>query len=256
MHFQICLFPFLFFPWLAAGTLFAIPWFIGAAFELETLGGTILFFIWGFLVAASSEAIHRFEKARKYSLPILLASIVTTGTAMIYGFAHNETTGFVCALGVAIIYAALHFIRPRGWLWAFALLDFIIAYFAFFNLPFIQKANIFFGYQLLGLSILFLLPDLFFKNDSQTNWFTARSHPNRHANLRRTFHALEPGRLHPSPRGTAQQRHHVRHIRALLHDLYDCTAQSDLRIPPRAVFSLDYSIYARTISMSMHGFPR
>ena len=170
------LFPFLFFPWLAAGTLFAIPWFIGAAFKLETLGGTILFFIWGFLIAASSEAIHRFEKALKYSLPVLLVSIVTAGTAMIYGFAHNETTGFVCALSVAIVYAALHIIRPRGWLWAFALFDFIIAYFTFFNLPFIQKANIFFGYQLLGLSILFLLPDLFIEEKS-VNRITTRVIP-------------------------------------------------------------------------------
>ncbi|MCJ7432674.1 MAG: hypothetical protein MUO77_04225, partial [Anaerolineales bacterium] len=94
------LFPFLFFPWLTAGTLIFIPWFIGAAFELETLGGTILFFIWGFITAASSEAIHTFEKARKYSPPVLLASIVTAGTALIYGFAHNETAGFICALGV------------------------------------------------------------------------------------------------------------------------------------------------------------
>jgi hypothetical protein len=174
--FSNLLFPLILFPWLTAGTLFAIPLFIGAAFELETLGGTILFFIWGFLLAASSEAIHRFDKARKYSLPVLLASILTTGTAMIYGFAHNEPAGFICALGLAVIFAALHFIRPRGWLWAFALLDFVIAYFAFFKLPFIRTADFFFGYQLLGLSVLFLLPDLFFKNDSP-NWITARIIP-------------------------------------------------------------------------------
>ena len=45
------------------------------------------------------------------------------------------------------------------------MLSFIIAYFAFFNLELIQKWNVFFGYQTLVLSILFLLPDLFLKKD-------------------------------------------------------------------------------------------
>lgn len=168
--FSDLLFPFLFFPWLAAGTLFAIPWLVGAAFELETLGGTILFFIWGFILAASSEVLGKFEKTYKYNLPVLLISIFTASIAIAYGFLHNETAGFICALSTALLYTALHLTHPRGWLWAVALLNFIIAYFVFFNLPFIQNINIFFGYKLLGLSMILLLPDLFLKNDFKDNW--------------------------------------------------------------------------------------
>lgn len=164
------LFPFILFPWIATGTLFAIPWLIGAAFELDALGGATLFFVWGLIVAASSEVAHqRFEQTRKYSLPVLLVSILITSVALIYGFMKNETTGFVCALGVMLIYAALHFIRPRSWVWAFALLSFSIAYFAFFKFPSILILNIFFGYKFLGLSVIFLLPDFFLKNDFKDN---------------------------------------------------------------------------------------
>jgi hypothetical protein len=73
--------------------------------------------------------------------------------------------GFVIAVGITCVYTALHLIRPRGWLWALALFNFIIAYFAFFELPFIKNVDVFFGYQLLVISLLFLLPDLLLKAD-------------------------------------------------------------------------------------------
>jgi hypothetical protein len=171
------LFPFFLFPWFAAGTLFAIPWLVGAAFEFETLGGAVLFFAWGLILAGSSEIIHLIEKARKYNLPVLLISMVAALTAVIYGTAHNETTLFICAAGITVGYAALHIVRPRKWVWAFSLFTFAIAYFAFFKLPFIQQANIFFGYQLFGLSLLLLLPDLFIKSDADTSWAAVRVAP-------------------------------------------------------------------------------
>jgi hypothetical protein len=174
--FSDLLLPFILFPWFAAATLISIPWLIGAAFELSALGAAILFFIWGSLLAAVGETLHWFEKLRKYSLPVLLVSMITAATAIVNGFMKNETAGFVCALGVAALYAALHIIRPRRWVWAFALLDFVIAYFAFFTLPVIQTAGVFFGYQALGLSILFLLPDIFVKSDAP-EWISARAAP-------------------------------------------------------------------------------
>ena len=162
--FSDSLFPFLFFPWLAAATLMPIPWFISFAFGLENPGTTILFFIWGFLLSASSEMAHRLGSARKYSLPVLLASIPTFAVAINSGF-YETVIGLTVALGVALTYGVLHLIRPRGWLWALALFNFIIAYFAFFALPFIEKLDIFSGYPLLVLSLIFLLPDLFLKAD-------------------------------------------------------------------------------------------
>ncbi len=163
------LYPFIFFPWLAAGTLIPIPWFIGAAFDLESLGATILLLIWGVVLSGASELAHRFEATRKYNLPILLASLPTFMLAIIDGFIYETFLGLIAAMSVAFIYSLLHILRTRGWLWAIALFSFIIAYFAFFNLEFIANLNIFFGYPLLGLSLLFLLPDLLLKNDFKAN---------------------------------------------------------------------------------------
>lgn len=159
------LFPFFFFPWLAAGTLIPMPWLMDAAFDMESLFPTLLFAIWGLVISIVSEAAYPSQSTRKYSLPILIASIPTFAAAQSLAFFFDTQLGFAVALGVAVIYGVLHFIRPRGWLWTLALLSFIIAYFAFFALPLVKGANIFFGHQLLGLSLLLLLPDLLLKND-------------------------------------------------------------------------------------------
>ena len=163
------LFPFIFFSWFAALTLLPLPWFIGTAFELENFGLALLFFIWGLILSIVSEISHRVEVTRKFSLAILLVSIPTFALTLINAFDKSISMGFAVTLGITCIYAILHLLRARRWLWALALFNFIIAYFAFFNLPLIEKADVFFGYQLLGLSVLFLLPGLLFKNDFKVN---------------------------------------------------------------------------------------
>ncbi len=158
------LFPVFFFPWLAAATLIPIPWFISLALRLEDTGTVILFAGWGLLTAISGDIVHRLQTTRQYSLPVLLASIPTFAIAVISGFYKTEV-GLATAFSVFMVYGTLHLLRPRGWLWALALFNFIIAYFAIFALPFITKLNIFEGYPLLVLSLIFLLPDLFLKAD-------------------------------------------------------------------------------------------
>ncbi len=163
------LLPFLFFPWLAVGTLIPMPWFLAAAFDLESFGSTLLLLFWGAMLAVTSELTHRIERTQKYSLPALLASMPTLALAVITGFANSTAMGMTAAFGAAVFYTALHLLRTRWWLWSLALLNFIIAYFAFFELEFIQKLDIFFGFYTLLLSILFLLPDLFLKKDFRAN---------------------------------------------------------------------------------------
>ncbi|HNC07517.1 MAG TPA: hypothetical protein PLX14_02350 [Anaerolineales bacterium] len=163
------LFPFLAFPWLASATLLSFPWFLFAAFEMETLPACLTFLIWGTFLAILSEVLARIENTRHYSLPVLLNSIPTLAFAIGFGFANDVITGTVSALVVMVIYGVLHFLRTRGWVWALSLLGFITAYFAFFHLPFMEGVEIFFGYKLLALSLLFLLPDLFLKNDLKDN---------------------------------------------------------------------------------------
>lgn len=161
------LYPFFIFPWLAAGTFIPMPWFITAAFDLETLGSTIVLLLWSTLLAIVSEVLQRIERTQKYSLPILLASMPAFGLGLITGFSHGAWLGVIAALGTAVIFAALHTIRVRWWLWTLALLSFVFAYFGFFNTEFIKRLDVFIGYQLFGISALFLLPDLLLKKDWQ-----------------------------------------------------------------------------------------
>lgn len=159
------LYTFFAFPWLAAATLIPMPWFIATAFDLESLGSAIVLFIWGAILSIVSEPIFLFERIKKYGLPILLASMPSLALGIFSGFVHETWLGMVIALGTALIFAALHILQTRWWLWVLALLNSIIAYFAFFELEFIQKLDIFFGYELVGIAILFLLPDLLLKKD-------------------------------------------------------------------------------------------
>ncbi|MFN8382835.1 MAG: hypothetical protein U0V02_12880 [Anaerolineales bacterium] len=161
--------PFVFFPWLAAGTLILMPFFLAAAFEMEIRGLSIVLLIWGAMLSIASDPTYRIELTRKYSLPVLLASMPIFTIAVIVGFSYSVPLGMIAALCVAFLYAVLHTLRTRWWLWTLALLNFVIAYSAFFNLDAIQKLDIFFGYQTLVLSILFLLPDLFLKKDLTAN---------------------------------------------------------------------------------------
>ncbi|MBL8061971.1 MAG: hypothetical protein JNK32_03055 [Anaerolineales bacterium] len=163
------IYPFVAFPWLTAATLLSVPWFLFAAFEMESLAACLTFLAWGTLLAAVSEGIFRIERPREYSLPILLTSVPTLIFAIGFGFTKDVVTGMVSALAVMVIHGILHGLRARGGLWALALLSFITAYFSFFALPFMENVEIFFGYKLLGLSLIFLLPDLLLKNDLRHN---------------------------------------------------------------------------------------
>lgn len=163
------LYPFIVFPWLTAATLVSIPWFFAAAFDFESFGAAIVQFVWGAILAGASETTRRFELTKKYGLPVLFASIPSLALAVLFGFFHEIWLGLVVALGAAILFTVLHILQARWWLWTLALFNAIIAYFAFFELEFIQRLDIFFGYKLVGIAILFLLPDLIFKKDWNDN---------------------------------------------------------------------------------------
>jgi hypothetical protein len=167
--FSNLLYPFILFPWLAASTLIFIPWALGSAFETGNLTNAILFAIWGLVLSAASEIINRNSTAKKYSLPILLASIPVLSFAVVSGFNHNTALGFAAALFVTLIYGVLHFLQrsPRGWLWALALLYFVIAYFSFFTLPFMEKTDIPVVYRQLGLALIFLTLELLLQKASR-----------------------------------------------------------------------------------------
>jgi hypothetical protein len=163
------LYSFFAYPWLVAATLIPMPWTLAASFDLESLGSALLLFGWGILLISGSEIFHRSERLNKYSLPIMLASMPSLALAIFTGFVHDIWLGCVLSLGIAIIFTALHIFRARWWLWTLAHFNFILAYFAFFQIDFMRELNVISGYQILGMSLIFLLPDLFLKKDWKAN---------------------------------------------------------------------------------------
>ncbi len=159
------LYPFVLFAWATAASLIPIPFFLAATLDLESLGSTILLLIWGIFLSVASEVFNRIESVRKYSLPFLLASFPSFITSLVTGFVYEIWLGMVAALVIAILFTALHILRARWQLWIFALVNFVIAYFAFFQIGFIKNLNIYLGYQILAIGLLFLTPDLFLKKD-------------------------------------------------------------------------------------------
>lgn len=163
------LYPFFAFPWLAAATLIPMPWILAASFDLESLGSAIVLMAWGSLFTLLSEVMRRMARTQKYSLPVLIASLPSLALALLTGFTHEVWLGMALGLACAILLAALHILHTRWWLWTLALLNAIIAYFAFFQLESIQRFDLFIGYQVAVIGILFLLPDLLLKKDWAAN---------------------------------------------------------------------------------------
>ena len=161
------LYPFFAFPWLTAASIVPMPWFFAVVLDLESFGSAIVLFVWGAAAAASSDGFRRFEFTRKYGLPVLLASLPSLALALFTSFVYEIWLGLIIATVIAFILAILHILQSRWWLWALALLNMIIAYFTFFQLDFIARLDVYFGYQLTGIAILFLLPDLVMKKDWQ-----------------------------------------------------------------------------------------
>jgi hypothetical protein len=144
-----------------------MPWFFAAAFDLASFGSALTLFVWGAALSVLSEGLRRFAPTEKYGLPVLLASLPSLALALVFGFAHETWLGLIIAAGSAFLFAVLHILHSRWWVWTLALLNAAIAYFAFFQLDFISRLDVYFGYQLTGIAILFLLPDLAMKKDWQ-----------------------------------------------------------------------------------------
>ncbi len=161
------IFSFVLFPWLAVAALYPLPINFMLTFDVEALPVAIATWIWGFGLATASEIIRRLQinKLRLYGWASLIGSFVVISTAILIGYAEDISYGFAFILGAAILFALLHILKPRAYVWTTALLLGLGAYFSFFALPFMEDFDIFAGYQLLGASLLLLVPDLFLTPD-------------------------------------------------------------------------------------------
>ena len=163
--------PFILFPWLAIAALYPLPINFMLTFDVEALPVAITTWGWGFGLAVVSEIIRRLQidKIRRFGLAALIGSLLVILTGILIGYSEDITYGFILILATAILYTLLHFLKTRAYLWTTALLLGLGAYFTFYALPFMEVFDIFAGYQLLGASLLLLIPDLFLTPDFSTN---------------------------------------------------------------------------------------
>jgi hypothetical protein len=135
-----------------------------------TWPATLLYTLWALMLSGASEPLHRKNEIRAYSLPSLLASIPLFSFAILNSLLHTDgqignTWVFAVSLITAAGYGGIHAIRQRGWLWAISLAFFALAYFFLFNIQPIRAWNLYDGFEVFGLILLFMLPDLLFKKD-------------------------------------------------------------------------------------------
>ena len=161
------IFPFVLFPWLAIAMLYPLPINFMLTFDVEALPVAIATWVWGLGLAITSEILRRLpiDRLRLYGWASLIGSSTALLTAILIGYAEDILYGFVFILGSAILYVLLHILKPRVYIWTTALLLGLGAYFTFFALPFMENIDVFAGYQLLGASLLLLIPDLFLAPD-------------------------------------------------------------------------------------------
>jgi hypothetical protein len=159
------LFSFALFPWMAVISLFLVPGFFLAAFDAPATTQIFGFGIWGAIMALASEFIHgiRNKTIQKYSTPLLTISLPLFGVSILWGLIENVQHAFVVLLSGGVVLTFIHILRARWYVWSIALLSWLGAYFLFFTLPFMQKLDVYFGYQLLIASVVALIPGLFSK---------------------------------------------------------------------------------------------
>lgn len=169
--------PFPLFPWMAVATLLPLPWFFLNMFSATQPVYAFGWWVWGALLALASEAALRlpFEKMKKYYWSLLAGSAALFLAA--FSFARlwdRPLLTFAILALTALVYAALHLLRPRWFVWSAALLGALFAFLTFFYLPVIEKLNVSFVYQLLMASILLVVPELFTRSPlslkSESRW--------------------------------------------------------------------------------------
>jgi hypothetical protein len=166
------LFPFFLFPWMAAGALLPLPWFILAGFDLAQPAFALGCWIWGTVFAVASQVMLGQPSAgmKKNHWPLLAGSAGLFLVSFVIAlFWESQTLPFTLFALAALVYTLLHLLRTRWYVWSAALLCALSAYFLFFELPIMKGFDVHEVYQFLIASVLLLVPELFMKTPLSAN---------------------------------------------------------------------------------------
>ncbi len=158
--------PTFFFPWMAVAALLPLPWFFLNTFHATQTGYAFGFWLWGAVFALASEAVFRLksEKIGTYHFALLAGSALLFLAGFYLALTWDRPALTFAIFGLtALVYAAIHLLRPRWFVWSAALLGALFAYFTFFQLPILKRLEVPFIYQVLIASILLVVPELFSK---------------------------------------------------------------------------------------------
>ena len=171
--------PTVFFPWMTVAALLPLPWFVLRTFDATQPGYVFGFWVWGAVLGLASEVAFRLplEKIKKYYWALLAGSVLLFLTAFSIALVWDKP---VLTFGIfaltAFLYAALHAVHPRWYVWSTALLSALSAYFVFFYLPIVERIDVPTVYQLLIVSVLLVVPELFTRTPlslkTETRWPT------------------------------------------------------------------------------------
>jgi hypothetical protein len=161
------LIPFVLFPWMAVAALLPLPWFFLSAFDVTQPAYAMGFLIWAAILALVSEVAQRFpsEKIQRYHWALLAGSVplfLTSATiATDWG---GRGLIFTVLVFPALVYGALHVLRPRWYVWSAALVSALLAFFAFFRIPFVEELGVPLVFQVWMAAMLLVVPELFIKS--------------------------------------------------------------------------------------------
>lgn len=156
--------PTLLFPWLAVISLLPVPWFLLNAFDVTEPAYALGFWAWGTIFALLGEVALRLpsERLKAYHWPLLAGSLILFATAFLIALTWDQPAfTFIIFALTALVYAALHLLRRRWYVWSIALLSALFAYFALFALPAFEGVEVPAVYQFLIATILLVTPELF-----------------------------------------------------------------------------------------------
>jgi len=169
--------PFPLFPWMAVAAVLPFPWFFLNTFNATQPVYAFGLWAWGAVLALAGEAAWRlpFEKMKKYHWSLLAGSAALFLAAFSFArFWDRPLLTFAILALTALVYAALHLLRPRWFVWSAALLGALFAFLTFFHVPVIERLEVPFVYQLLIGSILLVAPELFTRSllslKSESRW--------------------------------------------------------------------------------------
>ncbi len=163
--------PLIVFPFLSAGALLVLPWFLLGPFQPASEIYALSWWGWGAIFALTGEALNltKDPRIRQYILPFSLGALGLLMLGPIVGVASGITLEFTLFLMSAVLLTILQVIQPRWWLWTVALFSGLVAYFLFFRLPGLEASGDYFIYQCATAALLLLIPDLFLKADLNAN---------------------------------------------------------------------------------------